>query len=27
VLVLDNHLVAHGRNAYSGPRKILVAMG
>lgn len=27
VLVLDNHLVAHGRNAYSGPRKILVGMG
>ena len=27
VLVLDNHLVAHGRNVYSGPRKILVAMG
>lgn len=27
VIVLDNHLVAHGRNAYSGPRKILVAMG
>lgn len=27
VLVLDNHLVAHGRNAYTGPRKILVAMG
>ena len=27
VLVLDNHLVAHGRNSYSGPRKILVAMG
>ena len=27
VLVLNNHLVGHGRNAYSGPRKILVAMG
>ena len=27
VLVLDNYLVAHGRNAYTGPRKILVAMG
>ena len=27
ILILDNHLVAHGRNAYTGPRKILVAMG
>ena len=27
VLVLDNHLVAHGRMPYSGPRKILVGMG
>ena len=27
VLVLDNFLVAHGRNSYTGPRKILVAMG
>ena len=27
VLVLDNYLVAHGRNTYSGPRRILVAMG
>ncbi len=26
VLFLDNHLVAHGRNAYSGDRLILVAM-
>lgn len=26
VLVLDNVLVAHGRNAFKGPRKILVAM-
>jgi alpha-ketoglutarate-dependent taurine dioxygenase len=26
LLVLDNILVAHGRRAYSGPRKILVAM-
>ena len=27
VLVLDNYLAAHGRMPYSGPRKILVAMG
>lgn len=27
VLLLDNYLVAHGRNAYTGPRRILVAMG
>ncbi|MFN0056628.1 MAG: TauD/TfdA family dioxygenase, partial [Planctomycetales bacterium] len=27
VLILDNYLVAHGRMPYSGPRKILVAMG
>jgi len=27
VLLLDNYLVAHGRNPYEGPRKILVAMG
>lgn len=27
VLLLDNFLVAHGRNPYEGPRKILVAMG
>jgi alpha-ketoglutarate-dependent taurine dioxygenase len=27
VLMLDNMLVAHGRNPYSGPRKIIVAMG
>jgi hypothetical protein len=27
LLVLDNVLVAHGRNSYQGPRKILVAMG
>jgi alpha-ketoglutarate-dependent taurine dioxygenase len=27
VLVLDNHLVAHGRMPYTGPRKILVGMG
>jgi alpha-ketoglutarate-dependent taurine dioxygenase len=26
ILMLDNMLVAHGRNPYSGPRKILVAM-
>ena len=26
VLVLDNVLVAHGRNSFKGPRKILVAM-
>jgi alpha-ketoglutarate-dependent taurine dioxygenase len=26
LLVLDNVLVAHGRNAFKGPRKILVAM-
>lgn len=26
VLVLENHLVAHGRMPYEGPRKILVAM-
>jgi len=26
VLMLDNMLVAHGRNPYAGPRKILVAM-
>jgi alpha-ketoglutarate-dependent taurine dioxygenase len=27
VLILDNMLVAHGRNPYIGPRKIVVAMG
>lgn len=27
VVLLDNVLVAHGRNPFSGPRKILVAMG
>jgi alpha-ketoglutarate-dependent taurine dioxygenase len=27
VLVVDNMLVAHGRNPYVGPRKIVVAMG
>ena len=27
LLVLDNVLVAHGRNSFKGPRKILVAMG
>jgi alpha-ketoglutarate-dependent taurine dioxygenase len=27
VLMLDNMLTAHGRNPYSGPRKIVVAMG
>jgi alpha-ketoglutarate-dependent taurine dioxygenase len=27
VLMLDNMLVAHARNPYEGPRKILVAMG
>jgi alpha-ketoglutarate-dependent taurine dioxygenase len=26
ILMLDNMLVAHGRNPYAGPRKILVAM-
>jgi hypothetical protein len=25
--MLDNMLVAHARNPYEGPRKILVAMG
>ena len=27
ILMLDNMLVAHARNPYSGPRKICVAMG
>src|SRR5262249_19449186 len=27
ILMLDNMLVAHGRNSYGGERKILVAMG
>jgi len=27
VLMLDNMLVAHGRNPFAGPRKIIVAMG
>ncbi|MEA2173124.1 MAG: hypothetical protein QOD00_716, partial [Blastocatellia bacterium] len=27
VLMLDNMLVAHGRNPFTGPRKVLVAMG
>ena len=27
VLVLDNLLVAHGRRAFEGPRRIVVAMG
>jgi amino acid adenylation domain-containing protein/FkbM family methyltransferase len=27
ILMLENMLVAHGRNPYSGPRKVLVAMG
>ena len=27
ILMLDNMLVAHGRNPYVGPRKVLVAMG
>jgi amino acid adenylation domain-containing protein/FkbM family methyltransferase len=27
VLLLDNMLVCHGRNSYSGPRRILAAMG
>jgi alpha-ketoglutarate-dependent taurine dioxygenase len=27
ILMLDNMLTAHGRNPYSGPRKIVVAMG
>ncbi|HUP20230.1 MAG TPA: TauD/TfdA family dioxygenase, partial [Gemmatimonadota bacterium] len=26
LLVLDNHLVAHGRRPFTGPRRILVAM-
>ena len=26
VLLVDNMLVAHGRNSFQGPRKILVAM-
>ena len=26
VMVIDNMRVAHGRNAFFGPRKILVAM-
>jgi alpha-ketoglutarate-dependent taurine dioxygenase len=26
ILMLDNMLVAHGRNPYASPRKILVAM-
>jgi len=27
IMLLDNVLVAHARNAYAGPRKLLVAMG
>ncbi|WP_414561755.1 MULTISPECIES: TauD/TfdA family dioxygenase [unclassified Anabaena] len=27
IIILDNMLVAHGRNPYAGPRKILTAMG
>ncbi|NET17753.1 MAG: hypothetical protein F6K08_35475 [Okeania sp. SIO1H6] len=27
VIMLDNMLIAHGRNSYVGPRKIVVAMG
>ena len=27
ILMLDNMLSAHGRNPYTGPRKILVTMG
>ena len=27
ILMLDNMLAAHGRESYSGPRKIMVAMG
>jgi alpha-ketoglutarate-dependent taurine dioxygenase len=27
ILMTDNMLVAHGRNPYQGPRKIVVAMG
>jgi hypothetical protein len=27
VLMLDNMLCAHARNPYTGPRKIVVAMG
>ena len=26
ILMIDNFLVAHGREAFSGPRRILVAM-
>jgi alpha-ketoglutarate-dependent taurine dioxygenase len=26
ILMIDNLLAAHGRNPYSGPRKIIVAM-
>jgi hypothetical protein len=26
-VLIDNLLMAHGRNPYTGPRKILVAMG
>ena len=26
LLVLDNHMVAHGRRPFTGPRRILVAM-
>ena len=27
ILILDNILTAHGRNAYTGDRQLLVAMG
>jgi alpha-ketoglutarate-dependent taurine dioxygenase len=27
IMMLDNMLTAHGRNPYTGPRKIMVAMG
>ena len=27
IMILDNVLVAHARNAFSGPRKLLVALG
>jgi alpha-ketoglutarate-dependent taurine dioxygenase len=27
ILMMDNMLVAHGRNPFTGPRKILVGMG
>lgn len=27
ILICDNHLVSHGRNSFTGPRRILVALG